>query len=81
MKRHLHRWQVSAQTRTNGCETSLNGIQQIQAEWQGRAGVEVSDFLRCQGVAARKATRVLPHEGREMHEGHEERIRRTTTEI
>lgn len=58
----------------------LNGMQQMQAEWKGRIGVEVNGSLRQPGEAARNATRVLQHEGREMYEHQEERIRRTTAE-
>lgn len=57
----------------------LTGMQQIQAEWQGRVGVEVNYVLRHMGEAARNATRVVQHEGRDMYD-HQERIRRTTTE-
>lgn len=39
-------------------------VQHVQAEWQGRAGVEVNDFLCQPGETDRIATFVLHHEGR-----------------
>lgn len=54
-------------------------MQEMQAEWQSRAGVEVNELLR-QGDAGRNATIVLQHDGREMYEHPGDRIRRTTVE-
>lgn len=81
--------QISGVARRSACtvdetlhdgEPAFAGCARRHAEWQGNVGLNLNQFLRYHWEAARRATRVLRHEGRDLCEHQQECIRRIAAE-